>query len=830
MNPGDTKNRSVPVLSKKSACILCECNCGVILDLDGGRIAKVRGDKDHPASEGYTCEKAMRLDLYQNGPHRITTPMRREPDGSYAEIDWDTALDEITAKLLGIKEQHGGETIFFYGGGGQGNHLGSANAVALRAALGSKFYSNALAQEKTGEMWVDGKLYGGHTKGDFENAEVLVFIGKNPWQSHSFPRARPLLKAVSKDPNKSMVVVDPRVSETAALADHHLQVRPGGDAWLIAAMVAVLVQENLVDQQFINEHTTGYEQVREVFSTIDVPAFADICGVPEEQIRSAARRIGTARSVCVYEDLGIQQAPNSTLVSYLNKMLWMLTGNFARPGTMFLHSSFVPLAGGGSGGGKKNPTTMQRAQRRVIAKAMQIAAATAADLIPTAARTPGMSKGVERGSRALVDVLSPLVGGPPKVSNSAGGARRTPVTGARIIGGLIPCNSITEEILTDHPKRFRAMWLDSTNPAHSLPDSKRFRQAMRQLDLTVVVDVAFTETARNADYVLPAASQFEKPEATFFNFEFPHNVFHLRKPVFEPLPGTLAEPEIYAQIIRRMDVIDKATLAKLRTAAHTGRNTFGATFMALTLAQPRFAQLAPYILYETLGDTLPENMRGAAVLWGAAQMCAAANPEAVARAGFTGVGLAPGNALFDRILESDSGVVFTSDTWDTVWNYVTRKDRRFTIVIDELLEQTRNLATARSSWTTDEFPLVLAAGERRAFTANTIIRNPDWRRRDRDGALRVNVSDASTLGIADGDRARLVTSGGAAEVLVEYSDMMQPGNIALPNGLGVDFPDADGTAITGVAPNELTTADLRDEFAGTPWHKYVPARLEPLTT
>lgn len=817
------------VTTKNSACVLCECNCGLTLDIEGSRIAKIRGDKSHPASAGYTCEKAMRLDLYQNGPHRISSPMKRQADGTYTEIDWDTALDEITAKLMGIRDQHGGETIFFYSGGGQGNHLGSANAVALRAALGSKFYSNALAQEKTGEMWVDGKLYGGHTKGDFENAEVLVFIGKNPWQSHSFPRARPLLKAVAKDPAKSMVVVDPRVSETAALADHHLQVKPGRDAWLIAAMVAVLVQENLVDQQFIADHTTGFDQVRTVFMGVDIPGFAEICGVPEEKIRLAARRIGTARSVCVYEDLGTQQAPNSTLVSYLNKMLWILTGNFGRPGTMFLHSSFVPLAGGRVGGGqKRTPTPLQRAQKRALSTAMRTGATAAANLIPAAARTPGLRRVVEPGARALVEMLAPLVGGPPQVSNSGGGARRTPVTGARIIGGLIPCNSIAEEILTDHPRRFRAMWLDSTNPAHSLPDSKRFRAAMRALDLTVVVDVAFTETARHADYVLPAASQFEKPEATFFNFEFPHNVFHLRKPVFEPLPGTLPEPEIYARIMRRMNVIDDATLTKLRTAAHTGRDTFGATFMALSVAQPQLAKLAPYILYETFGETLPAHMRGAAVLWGAAQMCAAANPDAVARAGFTGAGLAPGNALFDKILESDTGVVFTADTWDTVWNYVTRKDRRFTIVIDDLLEQTRNLATARSSWTTDEFPLILAAGERRSFTANTIIRNPDWRRRDRDGTLRVNPDDAAALGISDGDHARLVTSGGSAEVLVEISVMMQRGNIALPNGLGVDFPDAEGAVSAGVAPNELTTAELRDEFAGTPWHKYVPARLEAI--
>jgi anaerobic selenocysteine-containing dehydrogenase len=818
--------------TKSSACVLCECNCGITLELDGRRLAKIRGDKSHPASQGYTCEKALRLDLYQNGPHRIASPLKRNSDGTYAEIDWDTALDEIAAKLLDIKNRHSGDTIFFYGGGGQGNHLGSANALALRGALGARFHSNALAQEKTGEMWVDGKLYGGHTKGDFEHAEVLVFIGKNPWQSHSFPRARPVLKQAAADPARSIIVVDPRVSETAAMADHHLQVAPGRDAWLIAALVAVLVQENLVDHGFIAAHTAGYEQVREVFNVLDIGAFAHLSGVPKEQVRAAARRIGTAATVCVYEDLGIQQAPNSTLVSYLNKLLWILTGNFGRPGTMFLHSSLVSLAGGAGGpssGKRKRPTRLQRLQQRAAARIAGASATAVGAALPVLAKVPALRPAVEQGARRLLESLVPLAGSMMGGLGGGGAERRTPVTGARIIGGLIPCNSIADEILTDHPGRFRAMWIDSSNPAHSLAGSKRFREAMRALALTVVVDVAFTETARQADYVLPAASQFEKPEATFFNFEFPHNVFHLRKPALDPLPGTLSEPEIYARLLRRIGAVDERTLARLRTAAHAGRDTFGATFLALSAARPELAKVAPYALYETLGETLPQGLRGAAVLWGAAQMCTLANPQAVARAGFGGKGLAPGNALFDAILAADTGVVFTADTWDDVWHYVRRADRRFTIEIAELLAQVRALPEAPSVWTSAEFPLVLAAGERRSFTANTIFRNPDWRRRDRDGSLRVNEADAQALGLADGARARLVTRSGAAEVRIEVSAMMRPGNIALPNGLGLDFPAEDGGITSaGVSPNELTTTALKDDFAGTPWHKHVPARLEAL--
>ena len=210
---------------KPTACILCECNCGIEVRLggdDGRRFERIRGDKAHPASHGYTCEKALRLDHYQNGRHRLTSPLRRRADGTFEEIDWDTAIREVAARFAAVRDTHGGESIFYYGGGGQGNHLGGAYATATRGALGSRYRSSALAQEKTGEFWVNAKMLGTHVRGDFEHSEVALFLGKNPWQSHGIPRARTTLKEIAQDPARSLIVVDPRRTETAELADIHL--------------------------------------------------------------------------------------------------------------------------------------------------------------------------------------------------------------------------------------------------------------------------------------------------------------------------------------------------------------------------------------------------------------------------------------------------------------------------------------------------------------------------------------------------------------------------------------------------------------------------------
>ncbi|BCI81349.1 molybdopterin-dependent oxidoreductase [Mycobacterium sp. SMC-18] len=737
---------------QSTACILCECNCGIVVQLDGRTLSKIRGDKAHPASQGYTCNKALRLDHYQNNRDRLTSPMRRRPDGTYEEIDWDTAISEIAEGFSRIRDEYGGDKIFYYGGGGQGNHLGGAYSGAFLKALGSRYRSNALAQEKTGEFWVDAQLYGGHTRGEFEHAEVSVFIGKNPWMSQSFPRARTVLQDIAKDPQRSMIVIDPVRTDTAKMADFHLRVRPGTDAWCLSALAAVLVQENLCDEAFLAEHVTGVEPVREALRAVDVDEFAQRCGVDAELLRAAARRIAGATSVSVFEDLGVQQAPNSTLCSYLNKMLWILTGNFAKRGGQHLHSSFAPLF-------------------------------------------------------------------------AAGGVGRSPVTGAPIIAGLLPSNVVPQEILTDHPDRFRAMIVESSNPAHSIADSNAVRDALGALELLVVIDVAMTETARLAHYVLPAASQFEKPEATFFNLEFPHNTFHLRHPLLTPLPGTLPEPEIWARLVRALGVVDDAELDPLRRAAREGLDAYLGAFFGAVGANPALGRVLPYVLYETLGPTLPDGLAGAAALWGLAQKTAMTYPDAVRRAGH-----ADGNALFTAILEGRSRVTFTVHEYEDDWSLVTHTDRRFALEIPEMLAELGALATDRPPLTSDEYPIVLSAGERRAFTANDIIRDPGWRKRDADGALRVSVEDAAALGLVDGGRARITTAAGTAEASVEVTDVMLPGHASLPNGFGVDFTEADGEKrVPGVAPNDLTSADWRDAFAGTPWHKHVPARIEALT-
>ena len=749
--------------SKSTACILCSINCGIQVETDdSGNFTRIVGDKAHPASRGYVCEKAQRLNYYQNGADRIRSPMRRTADGNYEAVDWDTAISEITERMLKVRDTYGGDKILYYGGGGQGNHLGGAYVEAWLKALGVRYRSNALAQEKTGEFWVAGKMLGVGSHGDFEHCEVAVFLGKNPWQSHGFARARAVMRQIAKDPKRSMIVIDPRRSESAEKADYHLAVKPGTDAWLLAAMLGLLVQNDWVNHDWIAEHTTGYEQIVDTLSSIDVSRCAEICGVEEALIAEVAKRIADAKSVSFFEDLGTQMSVHSTLVSYLERLVWLTTGHYGREGTA---NAFVPFLS--------------------LGKA---------------------SKGQVGGGAAV--------------------ARRSPVADAKIIIGLIPCNVIPEEILTDHPDRYRAMIIQSGNPVHSLADSQRMREAIRALDFSVAIDVAMTETAREVDYVLPASSQFEKAEATFFNLEFPDNVFQLRQPVFEPLEGTLTEAEIVARLLEAMRELDNSDYRLLRLAAKGGLTAFSTAFMAQMAVKPKIMKYVAPILYRTLGTTLPKGMEMAAVIWGLSVLYLQSFPGPAKRAGFDGPLPIAANRLFKAIIGSPSGVVFARSTFEESRNAVRAAGNRFNLYIPELadsIEQALNEVPQRNP----EYPYILSAGERRSDTANTAIRDSNWHSKGIFGALRVSPEDAEDIGCETGDLLRLSTPRGAADVVVEISDMMAKGHVSLPNGTGIDYTEADGSALRrGVAPNELTDSYRRDFLAGTPWHKHVPASLE----
>ncbi|MGB0388669.1 MAG: molybdopterin-dependent oxidoreductase [Ardenticatenaceae bacterium] len=753
---------------QSTACILCGLNCGIEVKVKDRHFVKVRGDDSHPVSEGYLCQKAARIDYYQNHLRRLQHPMKRLEDGSFARIDWDTAIEEIADKLVELRDTYGGHSVAYYGGGGQANHLPGAHAVALRAAIGTPYYYSSLAQEKTGDFWVNGKLFGRqtcHVTEGIEHSDYVILIGTNSFQSHGFPQARRVLRALSKDPNRTLVVIDPRRTKTAKLADIHIPVKPGTDAFLMTAMLAVIVQEGLEDREFIEQHTLGFEQVRELFMEVDVEAYCEKAEVDVAVAREVARGLANAKAGCTRHDLGVEMSLHSTLNTYLEKLLFLLTGNFGKEGTNNLHTQFAPVIGHSKEPGKGGATTK--------------------------------------------------------------------VTGMKEISKIFPPNILPLEVNTDHPERLRALFVDSSNPIQTAADTPAYIEAFKKMDLVVVVDVAMTESAQHADYILPAQTQYEKWEAAFFSWAFPTNYFYLRRPILEPKGDTLPEPEIYRRLLVAMGAIPKR-FPELEKAAKQHREKpelgiFPIAFQKAMMQNPTWKGYMPVILYATLGKALPDGAQSGAVLWGTAQFYAQRYKKQVRRAGYEGRGHMLGENLFNAILESDTAVPISEHTFDETWELVRHKDHKVHLPIAEMLAEMRALAT-ESETIDPAFPLILAAGERRDYNANQIVRDPQWRKVDLEGALRIHPTDAVEAGVQDGRYALCQSKSGEIEVKITFDNAQRRGFVSLPHGYGLEYPDLQSEEMVQHGPrlNLITSSDHCDPIAKTPYHKYVPVRLRPV--
>ena len=750
---------------KPSACILCECNCGVEIRLgaDGHTFERVRGDKAHPASQGYTCEKALRLDYYQNGRgERVLHPLRRRPDGTFEEIDWDTAIREVAARLGHVRDTYGGETIVYYGGGGQGNHLGGTYSSATLNAFGARFRSSAIAQEKTGEAWVNGLMLGTPVRGEFEHCEVAVFVGKNPWMSHGIPHARTTLKAIANDPERSMVVIDPRRTETAELADFHLQVRPGRDAWLLAALAAVLVDESLLDRGFLAARTSGLEAVTAALRDVPIADYCRIAGVDEDLVRAAARRIARASSVAVFEDLGVQMNRYSTLVSYLEKLVWLLTGNLGRPGAQYSPTSLASLV---------------------------------------------------RTSRRELD---------PET------APRSPVVGARIISGLIPCNVIPDEILTDHPQRYRAMIvesgqpgpLDRRQPAHAAGDraARRRRVHRRVHDRD---GPPRRLRAAGADAVREARG----------------DVLQLRVPAQRVPPAPPGRGAAGGAAARAGD--PRPARRGRRTAhgrgpgpaARRGRRGPGRVRCCVRRGDERPAPARR----DRPRRAVPDAGTDAARRRGQRRRPVGARPALRPDEPERG---APGRASATDRTPATACSTPSSPARRASCSPTTSGTRRGGASRRPTGSCTWRSPSCSASWR--RWPRTCRPGTIRSGRSCCRRGSGARSRRTRSCVTRRGASemprarcasspaDAAGLGLVAGDPAHLTTKRGRALVTVALDEAMHPGHLAIPNGLGLDHVDEDGRVRTGVAPNELTASEDRDPWVGTPWHKSVPARLEPV--
>jgi len=341
----------------KTGCVLCAQNCGLEVEVEDNRIVKVKGDKSNVKSEGYVCRKGMNIAYHQHNADRLKYPLKRVGD-KFERISWEQAIDEIAAKLKDIVGKYGPKSFAYMGGGGQGCHFEAAFGVRLMRGLGSRYHYSAVTQEFSGMFWTFGRMFGRQPvfpEIDSHETDYLLVFGWNGMESNQIPQAAKELQRIAKDPEKMLVVIDPRLSETAKIANQHLRIRPGTDALLMRAMIAIILQEGWENKDYIAQHTSGFDEIKNLFTNFDVRAAVKTCNLDYDQIREICRQFATRKS-CLRYDLGLLMNRHSAVSSYLANILLAVCGRIGVRGGNVFHGVLMPL---GSHSDERDPKAVR---------------------------------------------------------------------------------------------------------------------------------------------------------------------------------------------------------------------------------------------------------------------------------------------------------------------------------------------------------------------------------------------------------------------------------------------------------------------------------------
>ena len=434
-------------------CPLCEACCGLEIRMAGGKVQSIRGHEADVFSAGYICPKGVALKDLHEDPDRLRTPLIKR-DGRFVEATWDEAFAEIERRLPPIIAAHGKDSVAVTIGNPSAHKFGLLlYGTRLLRALGSRNLFTASTLDQMPKQLASGLMFGQWftvAVPDIERCDFLLMLGANPLASNgsmwTVPDFRGKAKAL-RARGGQLVVIDPRRTETAEVADRHHFIRPGADAFLLLGMVHTLFDENLVRLGRLAEHVAGVDAVQRAVVDFAPERVAARCGIDAATIRDLARSLARAERAAVYGRIGTCVQAFGTLNSWLIDVLNVLTGHLDEPGGA------------------------------MFTKAAAFAANTAG--------TPGSGRGV------------------------ATGRWTSRVSGAPEVYGELPMNCLAEEIETAGDGQIKAAITIASNPVLSAPNGARLAAALDRLDFMVSLDIYLNETSRHADVILPGVSPLQ---------------------------------------------------------------------------------------------------------------------------------------------------------------------------------------------------------------------------------------------------------------------------------------------------------------------------------
>ena len=548
----------------RSFCRICTAVCGILVDVAGDRVVRVRGDPDHPLSHGYTCAQGRALPRMHHHPDRIERPLMRI-DGQLRPAAWDACLDDLAARLLTIVDRDGPEAIGVYFGSGLGmDAAGYRMMEALFGAIGTPAKFSPLTIDGTAKTLVShlvGGFPGFTTHIDYARATLVLYIGVNPVVSHGHNIALPdpvsSIRAVRS--HAEVWVLDPRRSETARLASGHLAPRPGTDYAVLAFLVRELLRDG-ADRDILEHRSVGRHELATAVEPFTLERAAEVAGVAEPDLLALLGAVRTAGPVAIHTGTGVTMAAtHGNVTAWLSWVLMILTGAMNRPGGVWFHPGFT---------------------------------------------------------RQLDSFELPVL--PPEALFGPGPRSRTEV---QSFLGEWPCAVLADEINAGH---IRALLNLGGSILTSFPDVGRLEPALRSLDVLVATEIIANPTTAISTHVLPTKDQLERADLTLWDFLVPSLSVQHTPAVVAPIGDRRSAWRVLAELGRRLgydladvDATDDEMLAKtMRAARCTFDEVAASGFVELPFEFPapwveRFLdrsggwRLAPAILVDQL-ETLEE--------------------------------------------------------------------------------------------------------------------------------------------------------------------------------------------------------------------------------
>lgn len=343
------------------ACHLCEAICGLEIKTRGEDIISIKGDKNDPLSRCHICPKATALADLHTDPDRLRKPVRREGD-QWVELTWQEAFDLVGEKLSAIQQHHGDDAVATYSGNpGTHNYGCMTHGGALRKTLNTKSVYTAASMDQLPLHLTAYAMYGHQfliPVPDIDRSNFMLIIGGNPVASNgsmmTVPDVTKRLKSIQKRGGR-FVVIDPRRTETAEIADEHLFIRPGSDAFLLMAMINVLFDEGLVDSGHLQDHLDDVAKVAALVNPFSVALAAKKTGIPADKIIALAREMASTEGAVCYGRMGVSVQVFGTTCQWAIQVINILSGSLDVPGgAMFTSPAFGYIGKGSSGSGNYN--------------------------------------------------------------------------------------------------------------------------------------------------------------------------------------------------------------------------------------------------------------------------------------------------------------------------------------------------------------------------------------------------------------------------------------------------------------------------------------------